>query len=724
MVRVLKEAIRNSAAWEQPEPFEREPMEKIFGSQVFTLDRMRTALPDNVYEKLVATIEREQELDPSIADTVAIAMRNWAIEHGATHYTHWFQPLTGLTAEKHDSFLTPTVGGGAIAQFSGEALIQGEPDASSLPSGGLRNTFEARGYTAWDPTSPSFIYRSRNGSVLCIPTVFVAWTGEALDKKTPVMRSAEALGRQAMRALRLFGADAAIHRVIANCGPEQEYFLIDRNFYFARPDLTTCGRTLFGARPPKGQELEDHYFGQIPERVLSLMLDVERELCRLGVPVKTRHNEVAPAQYEIAVIFENANLANDHQQLTMITLGKLAPRYGLQALLHEKPFAGVNGSGKHLNWSMATNTGVNLLDPGATPHENMQFLFFCTAVIRAIHRYCDLLRISVAHAGNDHRLGAHEAPPAIMSIFLGEQLDEIFRQLREGKIAASKTAGFMGLGVDQLPPIPIHAGDRNRTSPFAFTGNRFEFRALGSNQSISGPCVVLNTIVAESVDFMTTELESAIQAGASLEEALRQLIREVMVEVGAILFDGDGYAKEWHEEAARRGLPNYRDTVEALPHLLDAKNVEVFEKYGVLSKREVESRFDVYMEQYIKTLNIEAETTASIARTSILPTALTYQGRIAESVTAVTAAGCQSKGGRKVLTEVCELASELKSAIDDLARANDHGTPATRLEHALYMRDQVLPAMNGVRASADRLEKILPDDLWPLSTYREMLFIK
>jgi glutamine synthetase len=724
MAKVLQDAIKVSAAWEQPEPFERQPMDEIFGAQVFTLDRMRTALPGDVYEKLLATIEREQVLDPSIADTVAIAMRDWAIDHGATHYTHWFQPLTGLTAEKHDSFLTPTVGGGAMAQFSGEALIQGEPDASSLPSGGLRTTFEARGYTAWDPTSPAFIYRNRNGSVLCIPTAFVAWTGEALDKKTPVLRSSDALGRQALRALRLFGADPAIHRVIATCGPEQEYFLIDRNFYFARPDLVTCGRTLFGARPPKGQELEDHYFGQIPERVLSLMLDVEHELYRLGVPVKTRHNEVAPGQYEIAPIFENANVANDHQQLVMTTLGKLAPRYGMQALLHEKPFAGVNGSGKHLNWSMATNTGANLLDPGATPHENMQFLFFCTAAIRAVYLYCDLLRISVAHAGNDHRLGANEAPPAIMSIFLGEQLEDIFRQLQEGRVSATKTAGFMGLGVDQLPPIPMHAGDRNRTSPFAFTGNRFEFRAVGSSQSIAGPCVVLNTIVAESIDFMVTELESATGSGEKLEDALHQLIRDIMKDARAILFDGDGYSREWHEEAARRGLPDYKDTVEALPHLLDAKNVDVFGKYRVLSKREVESRFEIYMEQYIKTVNIEAETTASIARTSILPAALSYQTRIAESVNAVSASGCDSKGGRELLAEVCDLVSEFKAAIDALVRVNDHETPATRLDHGLIMRDQVLPAMKAVRALADRLEKIVPDDLWPLPKYREMLFIK
>jgi glutamine synthetase len=719
-----RNAIRSIARWERPETFHAAPVEELFGCQVFTLDRMRSVLPEDVYEKLLATIERQQALDPSIADAVAIAMRDWAIEHGATHYTHWFQPLTGLTAEKHDSFITPTVGGGAVAKFSGGALIQGEPDASSFPSGGLRTTFEARGYTAWDPTSPAFIYRNRNGSVLCIPTAFVAWTGEALDKKTPLLRSSSALSRQALRALKLFGSDVGVHRVLATCGAEQEYFLIDRNFYFSRPDLITCGRTLFGARPPKGQELEDHYFGQIPERVLSFMLDVENELYKLGVPVKTRHNEVAPAQYEIAPIFEEANVANDHQQLIMTALSGRASRYGLQALLHEKPFAGVNGSGKHLNWSMATSTGVNLLDPGATPHENMQFLFFCTAVIRAVYRHADLLRIAVANAANDHRLGANEAPPAIVSIFLGEQLEEIFHQIQQGRSAAGRPAGFMGLGVDQLPPLPMHAGDRNRTSPFAFTGNRFEFRAVGASQSIAGPAVVLNTIVAESIDFMTGELERSMQAGAELEPALHALIREVMQDASSVLFDGDGYLPQWHEEAARRGLPNYRDTVEALPHLLDAKSVELFEKYGVLSRRELESRLEIYMEQYIKSINIEAETTASMARTMLLPASVQYQEQVARSVNAATAAGCDPKGASELLREVCDAISEFKSAVDDLVRVNAQERPAGLAERARMMRDTVLPAQNAVRAIADRLERLLPDDLWPLPIYREMLFIK
>jgi glutamine synthetase len=722
--RVRDEAVGTVGTWAWPEAVPASSIEDLFGCQVFTLDRMRRVLPEDVCARLMATVERQEALDPSIADSVAIAMRDWAIEHGATHYTHWFQPLTGLTAEKHDSFVTPTVGGGAVAKFSGSALIQGEPDASSFPSGGLRTTFEARGYTAWDPTSPAFIYRNRNGSVLCIPTAFVAWTGEALDKKTPLLRSTHVLGREALRALRLFGSDQGVHRVVATCGAEQEYFLVDRSFYLARPDLITCGRTLFGARPPKGQELEDHYFGQIPERVLSFMLDVENELYKLGVPVKTRHNEVAPAQYEIAPLHEDANVANDHQQLTMTAVSRLAPRYGLQALLHEKPFAGVNGSGKHLNWSMATNTGTNLLDPGATPHENMQFLFFCTAVIRAVHRHADLLRIAVANAANDHRLGANEAPPAIMSIFLGEQLEEIFRQIQQGRPSTGRPAGFMGLGVDQIPTLPMHAGDRNRTSPFAFTGNRFEFRAVGSSQSIAGPTVVLNTIVADSIAFMCAELEKAVEDGADLEPALHRLIREIMGEASDVLFDGDGYSAQWHAEAARRGLPNRPDTVEALPHLLDDRSVELFETMGVLSRRELESRLEIYSEQYVKTLNIEAETTASIAKTMILPAAIEYQERVARSVNGAAAAGCDPEGARAVLSEVCEAVSTLKSAIDELEHVNAPLRPAEKLDHARLMRDRVIPAQAAVRKVGDRLEKLLPDALWPLPTYRDLLFIK
>jgi glutamine synthetase len=706
------------------ETVDRTSFEETFGCQVFSLDQMRRTLPETVCEKLCATIERQETLDPSIAEVVAIAMRDWAIGHGATHYTHWFQPLTGLTAEKHESFITPRPGGGAIVEFSAAALIQGEPDASSFPSGGLRTTFEARGYTAWDPTSPAFIYRYPSGSVLCIPTAFVAWTGEALDKKTPLLRSSRALSEQAMRALRIFGADADVHRVVATCGAEQEYFLVDRELYRERPDLVTAGRTLFGARPPKGQELEDHYFGQIPERVLSFMLEAEKELYKLGVPIKTRHNEVAPGQYEVAPLFEEANVANDHQQLTMTVLGRLAPRYGMEVLFHEKPFAGVNGSGKHVNWSMATNTGKNLLDPGTTPHQNMRFLFFCTAVIRAVYRHADLLRIAVANAANDHRLGANEAPPAIMSIFLGEQLDEIFRQIREGKASSGQAAGFMGLGVEQLPSLPMHAGDRNRTSPFAFTGNRFEFRAVGSSQSVAGPTVVLNTIVAESIDFMATRLEEAIGAGEGIEQSLHELIREIVDDAAGVLFDGDGYADSWHAEAERRGLPNFPTTVEALRHLVAEKNVELFERYGVLSRRELESRLEIYAEQYGKTLNIEAEMTATIAQTMILPSAIEYQERLARSVRAVEAADCDPGSTRALLEEVCRETSDLETAIRELVRVNALDPPDEMLERAAFMRDIVLPAQNAVRSAADQLEKKLPVALCPLPLYRDLLFNK
>lgn len=721
---VRQKAISSILRWQHPPEFKMEQVQDIFGRSVFTMDQMRKALPKSIFNKLLATTEKDVPLDASIADAVAVAMRDWAMSHGATHYTHWFQPLTGLTAEKHDSFVTPTVGGGAMAEFSASALIQGEPDASSFPSGGLRSTFEARGYTAWDPSSPAFILRNRNGSVLCIPTAFCSWTGEALDKKTPLLRATAALNKQALRALKLFGSDAGVHKVNATCGPEQEYFLIDREFFYNRPDLVTCGRTLFGAKPPKGQEMEDHYFGQIPERVLSFMLELERDLYEVGVPVKTRHNEVAPAQYEIAPIFELGNVAGDHQQLTMTMLQRLAPKYGLQALLHEKPFQGVNGSGKHVNWSMATSTGVNLLAPGDTPHKNMQFLFFCTAVIRAVYLHGDLMRVSVAHAGNDHRLGANEAPPAIISIFLGEQLHDIFRQLEKGKAEHSKRAGLMGLGVDVLPNLPKDAGDRNRTSPFAFTGNRFEFRAVGSSQSIAGPQVVLATIVAESIDEMTTHLESAVKRGEKLEDALTKLISETLQKAKVVLFDGDGYSDAWHQEAKRRGLPNFHTTVDALPHLIDDKNIALFEKYNVLSKRELHARYEIYVEQYVKTINIEAETTASMARTMLLPAALKFQEEIANSVNAAGAAGVQCDGGKALLSELCTLICQFKTAIDTLVVVNNHEDPPTKLEHAVLMRDRIIPAMNQVRRLADALEKMVPDELWPLPSYREMLFIK
>ncbi|HTI51753.1 MAG TPA: glutamine synthetase III, partial [Planctomycetaceae bacterium] len=560
-------AVTNWQPTAPPLNFVETPAKELFCSNVFNRSVMKERLPKPVFKSLMKTIELGAKLDPAVADMVASAMKDWAIEKGATHYAHVFFPLTGLTAEKHDSFLSPDGDGSAIAEFSGKQLIQGEPDGSSFPSGGIRATFEARGYTIWDVTSPAYILENPNGTTLCIPTAFVSWTGEALDKKTPLLRSMQALNLQAQRILKLFGhTDGAF--VSATAGPEQEYFLIDRHFYFARPDLFTTGRTLFGAKPPKGQEFEDHYFGAIPERVLAFMLEVERELFKLGVPVKTRHNEVAPGQYEIAPLFESANLANDHQHLTMVTLKRVAEKYGMACLTHEKPFAGVNGSGKHVNWSLGSPSQGNLLDPGDTPHENAQFLVFCAAVIRAVHKYQGLLRAVVASASNDHRLGANEAPPAIISIFLGDQLTDVFEQIKKGGAKSSIAKGTLTVGVDVLPPLPKDAGDRNRTSPFAFTGNRFEFRAVGASQSIAGPLVAMNTIVAESLDYCATKLEKATGGRPeALHAAVQTLLTEIINEHGAIVFNGNGYSEEWHAEAERRGLLNLKTAADALPLL-------------------------------------------------------------------------------------------------------------------------------------------------------------
>lgn len=701
--------------------FAETPASEIFGTNVFSLSVMQQRLPKEVFKSMLRTIERGEKLDISVADVVANAMKAWAIEKGATHYAHVFYPLTGQTAEKHDSFLAPDGRGGAMAEFSGKTLIQGEPDASSFPSGGIRATFEARGYTAWDVTSPAYILENPNGTVLVIPTAFVSWTGEALDKKTPLLRSMQALNKQAQRVLRLFG-----HRepefVAATAGAEQEYFLIDRNFYYARPDLTICGRTLFGAKPPKGQEFEDQYFGAIPERVLACMLEAERELYKVGVPVKTRHNEVAPSQYEIAPVYENANIAADHQQLVMATLKRVAEKYGLACLLHEKPFAGINGSGKHLNWSLACGK-TNLLEPGATPHENAQFLVFCAAVVRGVHRWSKLLRATVAHSGNDHRLGANEAPPAIVSVYLGDQLTDIFEQIEKGRLQGSKGGGYMHVGVDTLPPLPKDAGDRNRTSTFAFTGNKFEFRAVGSSQSISGPLVALNTIMAESLDYMATELEKATGGDPSkLNAAVQALLQKVIREHKAIIFNGDNYCAEWHAEAEKRGLPNFRDTVEALPHLKDADVVELMAKYGVLSERETHSRCEIYLERYCKDINTEAQLCLNIAKRMILPTAYRYQGELAGAAASVQAVGVKVHLGS--LEKVSALVHDMEKAIADLEHALGHKSGGDVLAHAKHYRDGVLPAMAAVRAVADELETIIADDLWPLPTYQEMLFIK
>jgi glutamine synthetase len=702
--------------------FRETPTSEIFGANVFGISVMKARLPKGVFKALQATIKQGKPLDPSIADAVALAMKDWAIEKGATHYAHVFYPLTGLTAEKHDSFLSPTGDGDAIAEFTGRELIQGEPDASSFPSGGLRATFEARGYTAWDPTSPAYILDNPNGTTLCIPTAFCSWTGEALDKKTPLLRSMQAVDRQARRLLALFGHEEdAIGQVSASAGPEQEYFLIDRNFYFARPDLVMTGRTLFGARPPKGQEFEDQYFGAIPERVLACMLETERELYKLGVPVKTRHNEVAPSQYEIAPVYENANIATDHQQSIMQTLTRVAQKYGMACLLHEKPFAGINGSGKHVNWSLGCRLG-NLLEPGETPHDNMQFLVFCAAVIRAVHLHGDLLRAVVASSGNDHRLGANEAPPAIISIFLGEQLTDIFEQIERGSLTGSKASGTLTVGVDTLPALPKHAGDRNRTSPFAFTGNKFEFRAVGASQSIAGPLVALNTIMAESLDFMATELESATRGdAAALPAAVETLLRRVIAEHKGVIFNGNGYSAEWHEEAARRGLPNLRGTPEALAVLLEPRTVRLFETYGVLSRREVESRHEIYMERYCKDINTEARAALQIARTMILPAAFRYQGQLVDTASRLKSLGTTPHLG--TLEKLTDMVGDLELRIDRLEEQLERhgGDVATEVRH---FRENVIPALDAVRDVADRLEGILPDDLWPLPTYREMLFIK
>ncbi len=687
---------------------------QVFGANVFSPAVQRSRLPKHVYKALARTLSRGEALDVTLADSVAQAMKEWAMEKGATHYTHWFQPLTGSTAEKHDSFYGPVGDGTAMADFSGKELIQGEPDASSFPTGGIRATFEARGYTAWDPTSPAFILENPNGALLCIPTAFTSWTGEALDNKIPLLRSMDALSRSAMRALELLGVDDAT-RVFTTTGCEQEYFLIDEQYFFERPDLVTTGRTLYGAKPPKGHELDDHYFGSIPERVLAYMLEVELELAKLGIPIKTRHNEVAPNQFEVAPIFENSNVGSDHQMVTMQIMQNTARRYGLVCLLHEKPFAGVNGSGKHNNWSMGTDTGLNLLEPGDTPSENLQFLFFCAAVIQAVNKHQQLLRASIASAGQDHRLGANEAPPAIISIFLGAELEKVFAAIESGKAEASKPGSFLGLGTPVLPPLPLHGGDRNRTSPFAFTGNKFEFRALGSNSSPAWPNTVLNTIVAESVDELTDKLETASKkAGATLEKAVTAVVKEAFGANKQVVFDGDGYSEAWHKEAEKRGLANLKTTPDALPWLVNKSTVATFKKYKVLSKRELESRYEVFTEQYVININIEAETAASIARTMVLPAAVRHLNELKES------------GMDELIAEVEPVVKELHYAIIKLEDANlDENHPdETPMKEALYMRDSVIPAMEDVREVADRLERIIADDLWPLPKYSEMLFIK
>src|ERR1700712_103489 len=614
---------------------------EIFGANVFTLAEMRLRLPKAVFKSVVATMEKGAKLDPAVADSVASVLKDWALSRGATHYAHVFYPMTGLTAEKHDSFLDPVGDGTTLAEFAGKTLIQGEPDASSFPSGGLRSTFEARGYTGWDATSPAYILENPNGNTLCIPTVFVSMTGEALDYKTPLLRSQQAMGVHAERVLKLFGHQN-LNKVSAFCGPEQEYFLIDRHFFLARPDLVNAGRTLFGAKPPKGQEFDDHYFGAVPERVLGFMMDTERELFKLGIPAKTRHNEVAPGQFELAPMFERANIASDHQQLTMTIFKSLAKKHGMECLFHEKPFNGVNGSGKHVNFSLGNSELGSLLVPGDTPHENAQFLVFCAAVIRAVHKYAGLLRASVASATNDHRLGANEAPPAIISIFLGDQLADVFEQIAKGAATSSKGKGSMIIGVDTLPVLPTDPGDRNRTSPFAFTGNRFEFRAPGSMQSVAGPMVTINTIMAEALDYCATDLETALAAGTEFNTAVQNILSEVIINHGAVVFNGDGYSDDWQIEAASRGLPNLRTTLDALPELITEPSLELFERYKVFNHREMHSRYEIGLEQYALTIGVEARLTLELGSTLILPAAVRYQTELALNLSALKAAGVEA----------------------------------------------------------------------------------
>ena len=687
------------------------PENDPFGANVFSVAVQRDRLPADVFERLQATLAGGEALDPSLADAVAEAMKEWALEKGATHFTHMFQPLTGSTAEKHDSFFEPEGEGTALAGFSGKELIQGEPDASSFPTGGVRATFEARGYTAWDPTSPAFVLENPNGALLCIPTAFASWTGEALDAKIPLLRSMDALSRSAIKALRLLG-DEESQRVFTTIGAEQEYFLIDEQYFFERPDLISTGRTLFGAKPPKGHELDDHYFGSIPERILAYMLEAELEMRKLGIPVKTRHNEVAPNQYEIAPVFENSNVGSDHQQLMMQVMKSVARRYGLVCLLHEKPYAGVNGSGKHNNWSMGTDSGHNLLDPGDTPADNVHFLFFCAAVIQAVNKHQGLLRAAVASIGQDHRLGANEAPPAIISIFLGAELNKVFEAISSGEGDPHTPASFLELGATVLPSLPMHGGDRNRTSPFAFTGNKFEFRTLGSSESLAFPNTVLNTIAAEAIDELAGKVEAKKGEGMDTAEAVIEVVKEAYGDNKQICFDGDNYAEEWHTEAEQRGLKNLRTTPDALPEMLTEQTVKAFGDYGVLSKRELESRFEVSVEQYAIRANIEAEMTFSIAKTMILPAALRYLALLGEA------------GISSLNSEVRGLVDGLLTALAELEEANACPDDLEGLDLTIYARDKQLAAMVAVREASDKLEKVVADDLWPLPKYEEMLFIK
>ena len=692
---------------------------KIFGSNVFNDDAMHKRLPKDCYKSLKKTIEQGTKLQPEVADVVANAMKDWAIEKGATHYTHWFQPLTGSTAEKHDSFISPTPQGNVVMEFSGKQLIQGEPDASSFPSGGLRATFEARGYTAWDCTSPAFLKEDANADVtLCIPTAFCSYKGEALDKKTPLLRSMAVVSKQALRVLRAFG-NTISKKITSTVGPEQEYFLVDKEYFAQRLDLITTGRTLFGAPAPKGQEMEDHYFGQIKDRIADFMKDLDVELWKMGIASKTKHNEVAPSQFEMAPIFATTNIAADHNQLVMETLRKVALRHNLVCLLHEKPYAGINGSGKHNNWSLSTDDGVNLLEPGSTPHENAQFLLFISALIKAVDTHADILRRSASNSGNDHRLGANEAPPAIISIFMGDELTRILTAVEKGEKVTAKGSTFLTVGVDTLPPLPKDNSDRNRTSPFAFTGNKFEFRMVPSSASISGPNIVLNTIVAEALDEIATRLEKA----NDINKEATAIVQETMKKHGRIIFNGNNYSDEWVAEAKNRGLPNIKSTVEALETFLTDKSINLFEKYNVLSKEEGHSRFEIYIEQYYKQINIEANTAIDMVKTLYLPAVMRWAADLADSIITIKDAGgpvsIQEKNLRKV-------SARLESADSKLEKLEKELNAAKKIEDGVKQaeayRDNVFVAMNELRQDIDTLETLVPRDLWPVPTYADLLF--
>ncbi len=687
---------------------------EYFGSQVFNDEAMRTRLPKDVYKALQKTIEEGKHLEKDIANVVAEAMKDWATEKGATHFTHWFQPMTGVTAEKHDSFISPENGGRVLMEFSGKELVKGEPDASSFPSGGLRATFEARGYTAWDPTSYAFI----KDDTLCIPTAFCSYSGEALDKKTPLLRSMQALEKQALRILRLFGNTDA-KRVLTTVGPEQEYFLIDEKVYAERPDLIYTGRTLFGANPPKGQELDDHYFGMIKPRVKAYMKELDEELWKLGIYAKTEHNEVAPAQHELAPVYQTTNIATDHNQLTMELLKTVAQRHGMVCLLHEKPFAGVNGSGKHNNWSISTDTGVNLLEPGATPSQNAQFLLFLVAVIKAVDEYQGLLRMSVASAGNDHRLGANEAPPAIMSVFLGDELEGVLSAIEEGRDYEDNAKELMSIGASVLPHIPKDTTDRNRTSPFAFTGNKFEFRSLGSSASISGPNIILNTIVAETLCGFADALEGA----ADFDKALTKLIRDEVVAHKRILFNGNGYGDEWKKEAERRGLLNLPTTVEAMEAFIEDKSVELFTKHGVYSKSEIEARYEILLENYYKQINIEALTMQWMVRRNILGAGLSFESKLAELILKKKEVGIEAETEQKLLERTSRLIKAIYERLEKLEAAVAGEKEIESVpELARYHEYTIHEAMHSLREAVDELESIVSRDLWPYPTYGDLLY--